>query len=73
MGLADKQTIVFSYEPGDILRFEERQTCIVNMYSIRVKGSSICPAPQATCPQMAAAQSGTSKVCVDGGSAFCEV
>ena len=64
---------MFSYEPGDILRIEERQTCIVHMYSIRVKGASICPAPQAACPQMAAAQSGSSQVCVDGGAAFCEV
>ena len=37
MGLADKQTIVFSYEPGDTLRIEERQTCSVNMYSLRLK------------------------------------
>ena len=64
---------MFSYEPGDILRIEERQTCIVNMYSIRLKGAQMCPAPQAACPQMAAAQSGSSQVCVDGGAAFCEV
>jgi len=42
--LADKQTIVFSYQPGDILRIEERQTCIVNLYSLRV-GSGDPDAP----------------------------
>ena len=43
------------------------------MYSIRLKGIQMCPAPQAACPQMEAAQSSSSKICVDGGAAFCEV
>ncbi len=37
---AEKQAVVFQYAPGDILRIQEQQTCIVHMYSLRVRASS---------------------------------
>ena len=48
------------------------ETC-VDVYYTGFDLADDCPVPQAVCPQMEAAQSSSSQICVDGGAAYCEV
>ena len=37
---ADRQTVTFTYRPGDTLRVVEEETCIVHLYELKVRDST---------------------------------